>query len=137
MNIIQVIKYSFSVLKEGHQLANVEGWKNIQLVTNILYLVVTIASQFLPQLGVIDSEQMTTTINLISSAIAAIVNCYLTAATTKKIGFKNKEKEEEVIEEEVIEEEEVIYPEIQLQGKPEVKSKKKVSEYDPGWNNKG
>lgn len=138
MNIITTIKYAFSVLKEGNQLSHVEGWKNIQLVTNLLYLVFTITVQFLPQLGVLGSEEVATTINLLATTIAAIINSYLTVATTEKIGLKNKE--EEVVTEEETEEdikkEQPVFKQIKRTSLPKKETPKKEETPTTGFGDK-
>lgn len=140
MNIITTVKYAFSVLKEGNQFSHVEGWKNVQLVTNLLYLVFTITVQFLPQLGVIESEELATTINLLATTIAAVINSYLTVATTEKIGLKNKEEviseeETEVEEEEVVQEKRLLTKkEIQRKELPKKETPKEETPF--GFNDK-
>lgn len=134
MNIITTVKYAFSVLKEGNQLSNVEGWKNIQLVTNLLFLAVTILTQVFPQLAVIDGEELATTINSIATTIAFLVNAYLTVSTTEKIGLKNKEEEVVITEEETEEEvkkEQPVFKQIKRTVLPKKETPKKEETLPP------
>lgn len=75
----------FNALKAGESLAHSETWKNFQVATNALMVLITCAVVFLPQFVITED-----TVRSLATAIAiigGIVNGYFTVATTKKIGF--------------------------------------------------
>lgn len=79
---------------KGEALLKAETWKNTQLATETLVVVLIAVLAFMPDLGVSQSQ-----IILIAGSIATLVNIALTVLTTKKIGLPPEGKVyEKVIE---------------------------------------
>ncbi len=82
MNIFDLIKHGFRALESGKTLRNVEAWKNVQVVGSLLAALLGIAASFGYNFGLTDQQ-----VYGLAAGIAAIVNGYLTIATTDKIGI--------------------------------------------------
>lgn len=82
MNFIAVIKNGLEALKVGKSLLHVEAWKSAQAISSLLVAVVAVIRACGVDFRIDDS-----TLAAIGVAIAAIVNSYLTYATSKKVGL--------------------------------------------------
>jgi hypothetical protein len=71
----------WQVLYKGYELSNSAAWKNVQNAINVIagILFVVVQSYQLP----IDKD----TVNLLAGGIVAIVNIFLTVATSKQVGL--------------------------------------------------
>jgi hypothetical protein len=71
----------WQVLYKGYALSNAAAWKNVQNAINVIagILFVIVQSYNLP----IDKDM----VNLLAGGIVAIVNIFLTVATSEKVGF--------------------------------------------------
>jgi hypothetical protein len=87
--MIAILMKAFSALKAGEQLANVEGWKNLQLTTNIIAtlfgFIVAIVRMKFPDVLIPDDQLLSLATGI--ATILGAINGYLTMATTKKIGI--------------------------------------------------
>lgn len=83
----------FGALKAGESLAHSETWKNVQVATNALMILITCAMVFLPQLGL--TEDTAQSLAAAIAIIGGIVNGYFTVATTKKIGFDDDSNDDD------------------------------------------
>jgi len=72
-------------LRAGESLANAATWKQRQLRLNALLPIIYLLAHYLPiDLSAVDVDAVATGIGMIGGAL---VNGYLTLATTTKIGF--------------------------------------------------
>jgi hypothetical protein len=85
MNIVSAVKHGFEALRVGKSLTKAEAWKNAQAVTSFLIAVVAVVRACGVDFGIDDS-----TLAGVGVAIAALVNTYITFATSKKVGFPDK-----------------------------------------------
>lgn len=75
----------FNALKPGESLLHAETWKNVQVTTNALAIVLTCVMIFAPQLGLTTDDVQNLAAGI--ALIGGVVNGYFTIATTKKIGI--------------------------------------------------
>lgn len=84
-----ILMKAFSALKAGEQLANVGGWKNVQVTTNLIVIllgfVVAVVRLKFPDVLVPDDQLLSLAMGI--ATILGAINGYLTVATTKKIGI--------------------------------------------------
>jgi len=80
--------------KAGKILANAAGWKDVQIATNYLVVIINVLLAFAKMFFDIP-EVPQDKVAMISGGIAAIVNIFLTYATTKKTLIGQKEPEQE------------------------------------------
>jgi hypothetical protein len=71
----------WQVLYKGYELSNAAAWKNVQNAINVIagILFVVVQSYNLP----IDKDM----VNLLAGGIVAVVNIFLTIATSKQVGL--------------------------------------------------
>lgn len=78
-----------NALYHGKSLANPEAWKNVQMGTNAVLVVLAVVPQFFPELDLTPDQY-----NKIADAVmivgGSIFNAYFTAATSEKVGIKKK-----------------------------------------------
>jgi len=76
-------------LYAGKELKNPGAWKQYGLLVNVFGVIITALIGFVPDLTVLDVDKN----NIVEgfATLAFILNMYLTTATTKKIGLKNKD----------------------------------------------
>lgn len=86
MNILAAVKYVLEALRVGKSLVNVAAWKEAQGITSFLVAAVAVVRAFGVDFGIDDS-----TLAAAGVAIAALVNTYLTFATSKKVGLPEKQ----------------------------------------------
>lgn len=75
----------FNALKPGESLLHAETWKNVQVATNALAIVLTCVMVFAPQLGLTADDVQNLAAGI--ALVGGVVNGYFTIATTKKIGI--------------------------------------------------
>jgi len=81
------IKLMLAVLKKGKELADPAGWKNTQVMTNVIASVITAAlASFAPGWDL--SEGTILLVSGVISGVLAIINIYFTYATSKKVGVQ-------------------------------------------------
>jgi hypothetical protein len=85
MNILAAVKYGLEALRVGKSLVNVAAWKEAQGITSFLVAAVAVVMAFGVDFGIDDS-----TLAAAGVAIAALVNTYLTFATSKQVGLPDK-----------------------------------------------
>jgi len=80
-----------NALYQGRSLANPAAWKNVQIGTNALLVVLGLIPAFLPELGWTDlqMERIAQAIMIIGGSV---VNAYFTVATSDKVGMAKKAK---------------------------------------------
>jgi hypothetical protein len=86
MNLLTVVQRGFDALKIGKSLLHVEAWKNAQAITSLLAALVAVLRACGVDFGIDDSV-----LTAIGVGIAALVNSYLTIATSKKVGMGSAE----------------------------------------------
>jgi hypothetical protein len=71
----------WQVLYKGYELSNAAAWKNVQNAINVIagILFIVVQSYQLP----IDKDM----VNLLAGGIVALVNIFLTVATSEKVGL--------------------------------------------------
>ena len=74
------------LLRKGEEIADKEKWKNRQITTTAVAAVIVVLSQISSAVGypLPLSEE---TITLIASGVVAVVNLYLTLATSSSVGI--------------------------------------------------
>jgi hypothetical protein len=77
---------AFKAVGAGKQLANSATWKNVQIATNYLVVVLGAAVPFLPEKYALSSDQVLSLATGIA-VIGGVFNSYLTAATSKSVGL--------------------------------------------------
>lgn len=82
MNVLSVTRHALEALKIGKSLLHIEAWKNAQAVSSLLVALVAVVRACGVDFGIDDS-----TLAAVGVAIAALVNTYLTYATSKKVGL--------------------------------------------------
>jgi|WetSurMetagenome_2_1015567.scaffolds.fasta_scaffold290074_2 hypothetical protein len=81
----------FDAFKQGKDLAHAAGWKNVQLATTGLAVIINVVlqiSKMFVDLPDIPEDKVL----MVSGGIAAIVNVVLTYTTTEKLGFKENKQ---------------------------------------------
>lgn len=86
MNVVAVIQRGLEALKIGKSLLHVEAWKNAQVIGSLLVALAAVVRACGVDFGIDDS-----TLAAIGVGIAALVNSYLTLATSKKVGIATPE----------------------------------------------
>jgi len=76
-------------LYAGKELKNPGAWKQYGLLVNVFGVIITSLIGLVPELNVLDVDKQ----NIVEgfATLAFVINGYLTTATTKKIGIKEKE----------------------------------------------
>ncbi len=85
MKMIDLVLHGFDALKAGKSLNNVAAWKNVQVVGSLLAALLGIAASLGYNFGLTDQQ-----IYGLAAGIAALVNGYLTLATSKKVGIDGR-----------------------------------------------
>ena len=83
MGLLNKLFAAANAIKAGESLKDPATWKNRQMLMNVLLVIIGTIPQF------IDVELSEADINSISyglAALAGVVNTYLTAATSDKVG---------------------------------------------------
>ena len=92
--MFEKVKAIFEVLEAGKMLKNPAAWKNGQIAANSGIITILIVTRiFLPTEMQLSDETLSN-IGLIIGSLGALVNTYLTMATTEKVGVKKSCKEE-------------------------------------------
>jgi hypothetical protein len=89
----------WNALKAGEELGQAATWKNVQASTNALVLIMGLLFSGLSYFGIsieVQNEQLVDICKGIATVGFLAMNTYLTMATSKKIGVKNKKPVEEV-----------------------------------------
>ena len=76
-------------LYAGKELKNPAAWKQYGLLVNVFGVILTSLIGLVPELNVLDVDKQSIVEGF--ATLAFIANGYLTVATTKKIGIKEKE----------------------------------------------
>lgn len=84
-DIPKVMIALFQAIRIGNELVNSKDWKNAQVIASLITAILGVAWAMGYRIDVLPDD-----ILAIASAIAASVNAYLTIATSKKIGIRNK-----------------------------------------------
>lgn len=90
MNLLEKIFTIGRVLRAGESLKDPKGWKEKQIVFNAVLIILGAIPQFI-NIDVSESD-----LNAISYGIATVMgllNTYLTAATSDKVGMSTKSKD--------------------------------------------
>ena len=85
MKMIDLVLHGFDALKAGKSLNNVAAWKNVQVIGSFLAALLGIAASLGYNFGLTDQQ-----IYGLAAGIAALVNGYLTLATSKKVGLDGR-----------------------------------------------
>lgn len=82
-----IVKQFFEALMAGKRLSNAAAWKNAQNAINLLAVIIGFAVSFLPEQFAFGESDITALATAAAIIGAAIVNGYLTVATSKKVGI--------------------------------------------------
>lgn len=82
MNLFNLVPAVFRVLQAGQALNNQAAWKQVQNIVNLLAALVAVAAAFGYTIPASSDD-----LAIVAGGIVALVNIYLTVATTDRIGF--------------------------------------------------
>jgi hypothetical protein len=86
MNTLEKVNSAFDALKAGKELENSSTWKTVQAASGPVLVILT-AIVNLTDISLTGGQL--TTLSLVIASIGALVNSYLTVATTETLGIKS------------------------------------------------